>query len=101
MDNSVHSTALKFAQQAKLLYNPLAIYLYGSHANGTATDTSDIDIAVIFPPMETHERMDILSGLLTIAAKIDGSIEPNVIMDDGSSNKYGFLAKVIEKGIKI
>ena len=101
MDTRIHEITLKFAKEVKVVYNPLAIYLYGSHANDTATGTSDIDIAVVFPPMEVHERMDILSGLLTLAAKIDGSIEPNVVIDDGNYNKYGFLAEVIETGIKI
>ena len=101
MDNSIHETALKFVEQVKLLYNPLAIYLYGSNVNGTATDTSDIDIAVILPPTEVQKRMEILSGLLSLAAKIDGSIEPYVVIDDGNSNKYSLLAEVVETGIKI
>ena len=101
MDNSIHETTLKFANQVKLLYNPLAVYLYGSHANGTATDASDIDIAVVFSPMEVHERMDILSGLLSLAAKIDASIEPNVVIDDGKCSKYSLLAQILETGIRI
>ena len=101
MDSSIHEAALKFAEQVRPLYNPMAIYLYGSHANGTATDTSDIDIAVVLAPMEVHERMNILSELLTIAAKIDGSIEPNVVIDDGIYNKFSFLAEIVETGIKI
>ena len=101
MDNSIHEIAMKFAKQVKQMYNPLAIYLYGSHANGTATNTSDIDIAVVFPPMEVHERIETLSRLISLAAKINGIIEPNIVINDGKYNKYSFLAEVTEKGIKI
>ena len=101
MDYAIYQLACLFARQVSERYAPLAVYLYGSQANGTATERSDIDIAVIMPPMAAQERMKLLAELISMAAKIDGSIEPYVVIDSGEFDKFSFYAEVVETGIKL
>jgi len=72
--------------------------LYGSQVKGTAHPHSDIDIAVVFTSLNGESRMDIISDLLSIAAKFEANIEPNVLIDDGEYCRFSFLAEVMETG---
>jgi predicted nucleotidyltransferase len=98
MDSAINATIKAYAKQVNERYKPKAIYLYGSHVNGTVAEHSDIDIAVIFDSTDKDEYMDIFSGLFSIAAKYDANIEPNLLVDDGEYCKYSFLAEVMETG---
>ena len=101
MDNSVNEIARRYAQAVIQRYKPKAIYLYGSYANGAPKEDSDIDIAVVFEPLNSDEYISVFSGLSSIAAKVDYNIEPNLLIDDGDYCKYGILAEVMKTGIKI
>jgi len=98
MDTPINEIVKQYAQAVNQIYTPKAIYLYGSYANGATHKDSDIDIAVIFEPVNNDEYIDIFSGLSSIASKIDYNIEPNLIIDDGEHSKYSFLAEVLETG---
>ena len=98
MDTAAYTMVEQYAKQVQERYRPKAIYLYGSHAKGTAGEYSDIDIAVVVAPVDSVEYMDIFSDLFSIAARFDANIEPNLLVDDGEYNKYGFLAEVMETG---
>jgi len=74
------------------------MYLYGSHAKGTAKEHSDIDIAVVIEPMGDKEYYNIFGELFNIAADFNANIEPNLLIDDGEYCKYSFLAEVMETG---
>ena len=101
MDTSIDEIVKRYALAVTQRYSPKAIYLYGSYAHGNARNDSDIDIAVIFGPINNDEYIDIFSGLSNIASKIDYNIEPNLIIDDGNYSKYSFLAEVMETGLII
>ena len=98
MDIEFNKTVEQFAKQVNEQYKPKAIYLYGSHVKGTATPYSDIDIAVIFEPLYSESRLDIISNLLSIASKYDANIEPNVFIDDGEYCRFSLLSEVMETG---
>jgi len=98
MQRAIFQITQEFARQVNERYKPKAIYLYGSHIRGNVHQHSDIDIAVIFAPIDIHKQMDILSDLLTIATKFDANIEPNVLIDDGDYCRFSFLAEVMETG---
>ena len=98
MDIAVNELARQYASRVNEQFKPKAIYLYGSQVKGTAHQHSDIDIAVVFTPIDIHKQMDILSDLLSIAAKFDANIEPNVLIDDGEYCRFSFLAEVMETG---
>ena len=98
MDTAINEVVKRYAQAVNQRYAPKAIYLYGSYAHGVARNDSDIDIAVIFEPIDSDEYIDIFSGLSNIASKIDYNIEPNLIIDDGDYCRFSFLAEVMETG---
>ena len=52
-----------------------AAYLYGSHAQGTATEWSDIDVAIVSPDFAENSFATRVA-LLKLAAKVDTRIEP-------------------------
>jgi predicted nucleotidyltransferase len=101
IDEYLIEVVKEFARQVKQHYEPKAIYLYGSQIKGTAHQYSDIDIAFVFAPMNVHRKLNVLSDLLSIAAKFDANIEPNVLIDDGEYCRFSFLAEVMETGMLI
>ena len=48
-------------------YDPLAIYLFGSHAWGTPTDDSDLDLLVVIPDDRALERPYSLRGQMALS----------------------------------
>ena len=74
------------------------VYLFGSYANNTSTEDSDIDVAVVVDKIE-KDFFDINPVLWKLRRQIDDRIEPILIEkehDDG-----GFLSEIKKKGIKI
>ena len=76
----------------------LPIILYGSHAKGTATKDSDIDIAVIVDAIDT-DYLSAVSKLWSLTRSVNDEIEP-VLMIDGEDNS-GFLHTVQSTGIAV
>ncbi len=53
-------------------------YLYGSHANGTATKESDIDLLLVLKDIDNED--DYLSGKIwALTRKINTRIEPYIV----------------------
>ena len=98
MDIGINEIVRRYAGRVKEQFNPKNIYLYGSHAKGTADEHSDIDIAVVIEPTDGKEFMNIFGKLFVVAADIDGRIEPNLLIDDGEDDKYSFLNEIKETG---
>ena len=98
MDNGVYQLVADFTQKVKKTYQVKAVYIYGSHAKGTANADSDIDIAIIIEPVTDAEYGRVFGELLNIAAGYDANLEPNLLVDDGTYCKYSFLAEVMETG---
>ncbi len=71
------------------------IILYGSHAKGTATDESDIDIAVVVNSVE-GDLLAAKAMLFQLRRDIDDRIEPILIEDDGDPS--GFLRSILQTG---
>ena len=86
-------------------YHPEIIILFGSHAYGTPTDDSDIDLLIV---METdtpfHERYAEVSGLIrearrgwAVSAFVITPTELEERMDVGDQ----FIAEVLSKGRRL
>ncbi len=73
------------------------VYLFGSHANGTATKESDVDIAILLPEkLSTSERFDIRCLLSEkISALLDRPVDL-VVLNDVSSILFRFT--IIKEG---
>lgn len=101
MVNGVNEIVQKYAAMVKQRYNPLNIYLYGSYARGEDSRHSDIDIAVVFPKLKESDYMEIFGNLFSLAADVDERLEPNLFIDDGTTDKYSMLYEVKRTGLEI
>src|SRR5690625_3341996 len=76
------------------------IYLYGSYANGTYSEDSDIDIAVIGDDF-TGDPIEDTMVLMRIRRKIDNRIEPRPFRTSDFNMSNPFIREIIENGIMI
>ena len=88
-------TAQEYANEVRKTLNPAAIILFGSFANGTPTDDSDIDIAIVFNGF-TGDRWETSADLWQLTWKIDNRIEP--ILLDTQNDKSGFASDIFKTG---
>lgn len=93
--------ALRTAAGAAFAGEPIAFaYLFGSHATGTATERSDVDVAVHLQPDATTDQTAALGLRLRLAAVLErhtglGPIE--VVILDGSP--LSLTGRVQEEGV--
>ena len=106
MDKSqviIRDKVLRFHQAVKQLFPVKKMLLYGSHAKGTATEDSDIDVAVVVDDTDHSRRIEITASLFHAAFNIDAAIEPKCIFWDEYVNhdKTSILSEIIDKSIEI
>ncbi len=90
----------KFIKEIKKQYNVTAIILFGSYANGTENEYSDIDIAVVSNDFE--DIYDCMAVLMGMTWDIDARIEPHPITtEDYETISNPFIKEVIDTGIKV
>lgn len=87
-----------FAQRVVDEFHPKKIILYGSYANGTANQNSDIDIAVICETVGSNFLID-AQKLYKIRRGIDTRIEP-VLIEEGN-DLSGFYEEITKNGMLI
>ena len=75
-----------------------AVYLFGSHAKGTATKNSDIDVALVVNHFE-GDYFDVIPPIWLLRESIDFRIEPHVIARD--IDYSGFIDEIQRTGILI
>jgi len=77
--------------------------LYGSYAKGLATESSDIDVAVVVDETDHSKRIEITARLFHAAFDIDAAIEPKCIFWDEYQNhdKASILSEIISNAIEI
>ena len=96
MDKSYAIECAKaFAERARQILDVRQVILFGSYARGTATDDSDIDLAVVTgtPP---EDWLEASTNLFRLRRDIDLAIEPVLI--DPSSDRSGFLEEIRRTG---
>lgn len=87
--------AKKYAESVTHKLPVQKIVLYGSFANGTATEDSDIDIAVIVDSI-TEDVLTAKAKLYKLRRNIDDRIEPLLI--ESHKDPSGFLENVLTTG---
>ncbi|MFH1052615.1 MAG: nucleotidyltransferase domain-containing protein [bacterium] len=78
----IKDIVIRFSREAKKTFDIDKIVLFGSYANGTATELSDIDIAVQMSSKNHGNILEIGIKLWNIAAKIDIRIEPKIFFSE-------------------
>ena len=94
--NKAFSLASQYAVLVAETLKPDHIILYGSHAAGTATRESDIDIAVIFNSF-AGDWMDASVHLSQATRKVSLHIEPILLIRD--EDELGFAEEVLRTGM--
>jgi len=78
----------------------VTVYLYGSQIKGTATNWSDIDLAIVSPDFAAdlfQERVD----LLRLAAQIDDRIEPRLFRPDDFTINDPLVSEIRRTGVRL
>ena len=76
-----------YSQRVVQRYHPKMIIVYGSYARGTATQDSDIDIAIICESLG-GDYMENAFELFRMRRDIDLRIEPVLIEPDNVCNSF-------------
>ena len=97
-ENEVIEIAKEYADQVREIMKTKAIILYGSHAKGTATKDSDIDIAVIVDKIDA-DYLTVVSKLWSLTRDVNDEIEPVLMLAD--DDQSGFLHTVRSTGIAV
>lgn len=99
----IREKVLRFYESAKQLFPIRKMLLYGSYAKGTATEDSDIDVAVVVDQTDHSKRVEITARLFHAAFDIDAAIEPKCIFWDEYQNpdKASILSEIIINSIEI
>ena len=96
MDKSyVIECVRSFAEKARKNLDVRQVILFGSYAKGTATENSDIDVAVITAtPVE--DWLEASTELFRLRRDIDLFLEP--ILIDSEHDRSGFLEEIRRTG---
>ena len=96
MDKSyVIECVRSFAEKVRQSMDVRQIILFGSYARGTATEDSDIDVAVI-TDSPAHDWLEASTNLFRLRRDINLSIEPVLI--DTTSDRSGFIEEIRRTG---
>jgi predicted nucleotidyltransferase len=90
----------RFLTAVRQRHRVQAAYLYGSQVSGTATDWSDIDVAVVSPDFSAdlfEERV----ALMRLAAQVDDRIEPHPFTPEDFSANHPLVSEIQRTGVRI
>ena len=94
----VLNLARRYAEAVRTVMSPRAVFLYGSHARGTANKDSDIDIAVVVDDL-SMDYLKASANLWSLTEQISDEIEPVLLTPNDA--KSGFLQTVERTGIAV
>ena len=78
----------------------VTVYLYGSQIRGTATDRSDIDLAIVSPDF-TADLFQERVALMRLAAQIDDRIEPRLFRPDDFTINDPLVSEIRRTGVRL
>jgi len=79
------------------------VYLYGSYAQGTQRENSDVDLCFFSQAFERRRTLDILTELFYLKIKYDKDllIEPNAFPLSELGNDNPFVKEILRTGTEI
>jgi predicted nucleotidyltransferase len=89
-----------FLAEVKRRQRVVAAYIYGSQIKRTATEWSDIDLAIISPDFSADLFQEQLE-LLRLAAQIDDRIEPRPFRPDDFNTTEPLVNEIKRTGLKV
>jgi len=97
-ENKALTLARQYADAVRNVMPAKDIFLYGSHAKGSATRDSDIDIAVVVSDIP-GDYLGIMASLWKLGRSISQEIEPVLLSHEDADS--GFLQTVQRTGIPV
>lgn len=79
---------------------PSSVYLFGSYANGTPRDESDIDVAVVSEDL-SGDRIEDQVLLMEYRWDVDLRIEPHPFRPEDFTPENPWAAQIMATGIRI
>ncbi|MFH0800132.1 MAG: nucleotidyltransferase domain-containing protein [Pseudomonadota bacterium] len=73
--DQIEAIVRAYVKEVGKSYRVERVLLFGSYATGRATDSSDIDLAIISPDFRGKPEMETLQSLSRAAMEIDTSLE--------------------------
>ena len=99
---SVNRMAKSYADDVRKVMPVSKVMLYGSYANGTATEQSDIDICFFLDSFLGKHRIEILKELLTLMHNFKGVFfEPTAFPTSELNNDNPFVKEILRTGREI
>lgn len=92
---TVINYAHRYASEIAKKYNPHAVVLFGSYANGTPHEYSDIDIAIVFNGFN-GDWLAVSKDFWKATENISLDIEPHLL--DTTKDPSGFTDYVMRTG---
>ncbi|MCL2019713.1 MAG: nucleotidyltransferase domain-containing protein [Oscillospiraceae bacterium] len=89
------NTVKKYSDIVMKEFTPVAVIMFGSYLNGTPTENSDIDVAVVFDNF-TDNWHEVATRLWRLRRDISLDIEPHLL--DISEDRSGFVNHVYKTG---
>jgi uncharacterized protein len=77
-----------------------AAYLYGSHAKGTASEWSDIDLALVSPDFSDDVFQERLA-LMRVAVQVDDRIEPHPFTPQRFDSSDPLVSEICRTGVRV
>jgi len=100
VDIEIENTIKKYIEEISKHYKIDNIILFGSYANGTNKENSDIDIAVVSG--DIINKFDDMAVLMKLRRKIDLRIEPHPIKtEEFNKNETLFIDEIKKTGIEL
>ncbi len=99
--DSIISIIKKYTQE--VAHHTIVIdkhYLFGSYASGTASENSDIDVAIVSKDFMGDRFLD-RRTLIPLRRKIDRRIEPIPYRPEDFSESDPLAAEILRNGIEI
>jgi predicted nucleotidyltransferase len=99
----VRDVVVGFANDAKKELSAKKVYLYGSYANGTADDGSDIDMCFFFDNIDGRTKVNAIMKLLSLASTRYKGVyfEPNAMPTSELYNDNPFVKEILRTGIEL
>ena len=95
----INQIARSYAEDVKRIMPVEKAFLFGSHAQGYATDLSDVDICFFLKDYNGKPRVEIIAELLGLTGKyLDAAIEPLVFESSEMQNGNPFVREILATG---
>ncbi len=87
-----------YKQEILTIFPTCKIFLYGSYSKGTATPSSDIDVAIVVSDTSILNWFDSVKKIWKSSRKVNSLIEPVLIDEKQKSPLYD---EILKSGIAI